>query len=153
MLSLPNIQAHIRKTNSGEEIFDPVRKKYVCLTPEEWVRQHWIEYLQQHLGVPRSWIAVEYGFQLNGTFKRCDLMVCNKKGEALLIVECKAPHVQINRNVFEQISRYNLVLKAPFLIVSNGVQHHAMRISFDTNQSEFLQDIPSYQEMLQFKNF
>lgn len=148
ILNLPEISPLTRKTALGEEIFDPVRKKYILLTPEEWVRQHWISYLQTHLHVSASWITVEYGFKLNGLSKRCDILVFDKQGNPLLVVECKAPHIRLDNDVFEQISRYNLVLQAPFLIVSNGIKHYALKINFSTRSTTFLATIPDYQDML-----
>lgn len=147
MFSLPPITARIQTKPTGDEIFDPIRMKFVRLTPEESVRQRWIAYLQHHLGVPRSWIAVEYAFQLNGTAKRCDILVCNKKGEALLIIECKASHVKIDQSVLEQVSRYNLALHAPFLIISNGEKHHVVRIKFHSRTSVFINHLPDYDQM------
>jgi hypothetical protein len=102
-------------------VFDEIRRKWLQLTPEEWVRQHLVHYLVKHLGYPASSIAIEKELRLNDTKKRFDVVVFNRRLQPFLIVECKAPYIALNHEVIQQAQRYNLILKAPFLMISNGV--------------------------------
>ena len=104
-------------------IFDPLRKKNILLTNEEWVRQNIILFLKNELKVPLSHIAVERGFTINNLKKRFDIVVYNKKGEVQILIECKAPNIKIKQSVFNQISKYNLVLNSKFLMITNGINH------------------------------
>ena len=120
-LNLPSFPIKMQQRNGKNMIFDPLRKKYVALTPEEWVRQHFIHFLTDFKGYPKGLLANEIQLDLNGTKKRCDTVLYNKDLSARMIVEYKAPHIEITQAVFDQITRYNMVLKVDYLIVSNGL--------------------------------
>lgn len=128
-------------------MFDPLRKRWVALTPEEWVRQHVANYLVQDLGCPASLISVEHTISLNGQAKRADLVVHDRAGRPLLLVECKAPAIRMDQRVLEQASRYNLVFRVPYLLVTNGLVHYACRILHATGVVDFLGNIPPYADM------
>ena len=146
-LNLPSYPAKILKRNGKNVIFDPLRQKYVALTPEEWVRQHFVHLLTDFKGYPKGLLANEIQLDLNGTKKRCDTVLFNKDLSARMIVEYKAPNIEITQAVFDQISRYNMVLKVEYLIVSNGMRHYCCKIDYNTMQYTFLPDIPSYTEL------
>ena len=146
-LSLPGFDYKVKKQNGTVMIFDIVRKKYVVLTPEEWVRQHFVHFLIAHKGYPTTLLANEVMVKLNGTTKRCDTVLYRRDLSARMIVEYKAPHIEITQAVFDQITRYNMVLKVDYLIVSNGLQHYCCRIDYEHNSYTFLQDIPEYQNL------
>ena len=148
-LNLPAINCKTKETQGQTEIFDIVRKKYVLLTPEEWVRQSFIHYLIDIKGFPKSLIAVEHSLKLNKMKKRADIAVFGTKGKALLIVECKADSVKINQKVFDQIARYNMVLKVKYLIVTNGLEHYACQINYEKNSYVFLEEIPNFDQVNQ----
>lgn len=132
-------------------IFDPLRGKFVALTPEEWVRAHFTAFLTDHLGYPAALMANEVSLTLNGTGRRCDTVLFTREGlHPRMIIEYKAPHIEINRKVFDQIARYNMVLRAPYLIVSNGLHHYCLKIDYSspqTPQARFLPDLPPYSEL------
>ncbi len=143
-LNFPDYDFRIAQTQGRDEIFDPVRRKNVALTPEEWVRQHTIQYLSVDLGYPLSLIAVEGGLTLNELKKRFDLLVYNTTGEPMLLVECKAPGVKITQAVFDQAARYNMAFKVGLLFVTNGMAHFCCQIDHNTGEITFLQSIPQY---------
>ena len=145
-LNLPPFEINIRR-NSDESlsIFDSLRCKYVAATPEEWVRQHFVNYLTVHLGFPASFIANEKGLTLNGTRRRADTIIYSRDLKPLCIVEYKRPSVPITSEVFDQIARYNSVLGAPYLIVSNGLKHYCCK--FSGEGYNFTSSIPSFDEM------
>lgn len=143
-LNLPAFQSKIVNQNGKNTIFDIIRKRYVTLTPEEWVRQHFVHYLINYKGYPQTLLANEINLKLNGTSKRCDTVLYNRDLSARLIIEYKAPHIEINQAVFNQITRYNIVLKVDYLIVSNGLQHYCCRINYENLSYTFLPDIPDY---------
>lgn len=147
-LNLPPAPLRFGRDGNAVTVFDPLRAKWVTLTPEEWVRQHFTSFLTTHRGVPRSLIAKETGITLNGTLKRCDTVIYTPSLTPLAIVEYKAPTVAISRKVFEQIIRYNIVLKTRYLIVSNGMSHYCCEVDKDTGGCRLLADIPPYEEML-----
>ncbi len=146
-LNLPSYDAKIRKKGEVQEIFDPLRRKYVVLTPEEWVRQHFVNYLVQQKGYPSSRIANETAIRLNSLSRRCDTVIYNKQLEPLMILEYKEPRVTITQQVFDQVARYNSVLRVPYIVVSNGISHFCYRIDFTTLEYQFLTDIPLYGEL------
>ncbi|MBR4923048.1 MAG: type I restriction enzyme HsdR N-terminal domain-containing protein [Bacteroidaceae bacterium] len=146
-LNLPSYPAKILKRNGKNVIFDPLRQKYVALTPEEWVRQHFVHFLTDFKGYPKGLLANEIQLDLNDTKKRCDTVLFNKDLSARMIVEYKAPNIEITQAVFDQITRYNMVLKVEYLIVSNGIRHYCCRIDYNTLKYTFLPDIPSYTEL------
>jgi hypothetical protein len=144
VLNLPFYKFNIKSSENKRLIFDQLRKKYVVLTPEEWVRQHFISYLLSEKKYPASLIAIEKELKINGLKKRTDILIFNKKGFPNIIVECKAPSVPITQNTFDQIARYNLKLHASFLIVTNGLQHFYCQMDHENQQYVFLKDIPNY---------
>lgn len=146
-LNLPSFAVKIQQRNGKSLIFDPLRKKYVALTPEEWVRQHFTHFLTDHKGYPKGLLANEIQLDLNGTKKRCDTVLFNKDLSARMIVEYKAPHIAITQAVFDQITRYNMVLKVDYLIVSNGINHYCCKIDYQSMSYSFLPDIPSYTDL------
>ncbi len=146
-LNLPVFDAKITVQDGKSSIFDTIRKRYVALTPEEWVRQHFIHFLTGHKGYPSALLANEVLLNLNGTKKRCDTVLYRRDLSARMIVEYKAPHIEITQTVFDQITRYNMVLKVDYLIVSNGMQHYCCRMDYETNSYRFLPDIPDYSSL------
>ena len=146
-LNLPKIEVKITSNNGKYAIFDVLRRRYVALTPEEWVRQHFVHYLIHHKGYPQALMANEVQVLLNGTKKRCDTVLFNKDLSAKMIVEYKAPHIAITQAVFDQITRYNMVLKVDYLIVSNGINHYCCKIDYQSMSYSFLPDIPSYTDL------
>ncbi len=143
-LNLPRYNFKIRESDKFRQIFDEVRKKFIVLTPEEWVRQHFINYLITHLSYPKSLIKVEFGIKYNQLSKRPDILIYSSTGKPLLIIECKAPKIKLTKSVLEQVSVYNKVIKSPYVIVTNGMQHICWRNIFTTNEIDFLQEIPDY---------
>lgn len=147
----PNSEMMLREAPGDQRsVFDPLRGKWLVLTPEEWVRQHFVHFLQSVLGYPRELIANEAGLKLNGTSRRCDTVVFDRHLRPLAIVEYKAPTVNITQKVFDQIARYNMVLQAPCLIVSNGLRHFCCRFDFDARSYTFLREIPDYESLRKF---
>ncbi len=125
-------------------IFDVLRRKYVLLTPEEWVRQHFIHYLVNSLAYPKSLISVERGTTYNKLQKRTDICIYTNTGSPFLLVECKAAHVPITQEVVKQVSTYNQVLQAPYVVITNGLEHYCWEVDFATRKFMPLQDIPKY---------
>ncbi|MDH6358307.1 type I restriction enzyme HsdR N-terminal domain-containing protein [Parabacteroides sp. PF5-9] len=146
-LNLPPYAPKVIEKNGKRLIFDPIRLKYIRLTPEEWVRQHFVHYLINSKGYPAGFVGNEITIHLNRTTKRCDTVVYNSFLKPLMILEYKAPHVTINQAVFEQIARYNRVLQVRYLIVSNGLEHICCKIDFEKQSYSFLSDIPHYTEL------
>jgi hypothetical protein len=147
-LNLPPFEARIRSgTGSKEEIYDPLRKRYVALTPEEWVRQHLIRLFLDRLAYPESLIAVEAPLRYNRLKKRSDLVVYRKDGNPGLIAECKAPHIALTRGVLEQAAMYNMPLQVRFLVLTNGIQHHILCINREEEKFEFREQFPQYDEL------
>ncbi|MDR2809916.1 MAG: type I restriction enzyme HsdR N-terminal domain-containing protein [Tannerellaceae bacterium] len=146
-LNLPGFDAKVTEKEGKRMIFDPLRRKYVALTPEEWVRQHFVNYLIAEKRYPAGLLGNEITLRLNATTKRCDTIVYNRFLVPLMIVEYKSTDVPITRAVFDQICRYNISLKVRFLTVSNGLRHFCCRIDYITPTYTFLDDIPSYDEL------
>lgn len=146
-LNLPKFTPKIIEKDGKRLIWDPVRQKYVVLTPEEWVRQSFIHFLLTDKNYPQALLANEVLVKLNGTTKRCDTVAYNRFLEPLLIVEYKAPHISISHNVFDQIVRYNMVLHVNYLIVSNGLHHYCCKMDYERQTYHFLEEIPSYSEL------
>jgi len=143
-LNLPTYSFNLKLIEQRKYIFDFIRKKYVILTPEEWVRQNFLKYLVEEKKYPASLIVVEKEFKLNNLSKRSDAVVYNKSGNPFLIVECKAANVKIDQNVFDQIARYNMVLNVDLLVVSNGLQHFCCKLDMENDTYYFLKEIPDY---------
>jgi len=143
-LNFPLYQIPLKNKENKTLAFDSIRKKWLKLVPEEWVRLNCIEFLINEKKISRSLISVEKEFKLNNLKKRFDIVVFNKKGEIYLLVECKAPNVKISQSVFNQITKYNLVLKSKFLMISNGINHYFFTMNFESQKIEFLKELPSY---------
>jgi type I site-specific restriction endonuclease len=129
------------------EIFDEIRKKWLVLTPEEWVRQHLIKFLIEDLKYPSSLMALERLVHVNGLAQRTDLVVYDRTGHPLVVCECKAPEIAINQGVFDQAARYNASIKAPYLLISNGLFHYFCKIDHMKSTFVFLKEIPPFSEL------
>ena len=145
-LNLPAYPFKIRAAGDRKQIFDPIRKKYLVLTPEEWVRQHFVQYLFNDLGYPLSLQKIEAGLTVNSLKKRCDILAYNSYGAPTLLVECKAPSVKITQEVFDQIARYNIVFKVAILVVTNGLVHYCCVMDYNKMTYKFVEAIPHYTE-------
>lgn len=146
-LCLPPFDVRVREERGRRFIFDPIRRRYVALTPEEWVRQHFVHFLCAHKGYPAGLLANEVQVMLNGTRKRCDTVLYRRDLTARMIVEYKAPDVEVTQAVFDQIMRYNLVLRVDYLVVSNGLRHFCCRMDYASGTYVFLPDIPDYGDL------
>ena len=143
-LNLPEHQFKIKKTPQGLTIFDILRDKFVSLTPEEWVRQNFVAFLINHKHYPKALMGNEISLTQNGIKRRCDTLVADYEGNNLMIIEYKAPNIEITQKVFDQIVRYNMEIQAKYLIVSNGLQHYCCLIDYENKDYTFLPDIPNY---------
>lgn len=141
-LSFPQYSFKVKTEDGKQQIFDELRRKFMVLTPEEWVRQHVIKYLIEEKGYPPLLIAVEKSINVNGLSRRCDIICYNSKGEVLMIVECKAPEVKISQETFDQVVKYHLSIKAKSIVVTNGMNHYACLIF--GNEYTFLKEIPGF---------
>jgi hypothetical protein len=146
-LNLPTYFFKIKQDKEKKYIFDEIRRRYVLLTPEEWVRQHVVKYLVNGKNFPQMLIAVEKGFHHLRIKQRYDLLIHDRRGDPLMIVECKAPTVDINQNAFDQATRYNAKHKAPYMLITNGRKHYCCQLNLETKQYRFLQEIPDFNEM------
>ncbi len=147
-LNLPYANTKIVVRNEKQMVFDFLRKRFVALTPEEWVRQQFTHFLVENKGYPAMFIGNEITLSVGRLSRRCDSVVFNKSAEPVMIIEYKAPTVKITQKVFEQICSYNIALHAPYLTVSNGLQSYCCRIDKEANTYEFLKYIPAYGELL-----
>jgi hypothetical protein len=143
-LNLPTYNFKFKSSENKTLIFDKLRKKYMVLTPEEWVRQHFVYFLIEEKKYPVSLIAIEKQLTINNLKKRSDILVFNTDGKPEIIVECKAPSIKITQAAFDQIARYNLKLKANYLIVTNGLEHFYCKMDFKNETYVFLKMIPDY---------
>lgn len=146
-LNLPAFDINIKKSGNKLTVFDNLRRRFVALTPEEWVRQHFVNYLITEKKYPASFIANEIQINLNNQKKRCDSVIYNRAMQPLVIVEYKSPDIKITQEVFNQIANYNIVLKVEYLIVSNGVNHFCCHMDYEQMKFEYLSDIPLYNEL------
>lgn len=144
-LNLPSYNFNVKKEKSKLQIFDSQRKKWVLLTPEEWVRQHFVRFLVEEKHFPPARIAVEYTLKINNLERRCDIVVFGKNGKPQITVELKAPQITLNQSVFDQIAAYNSYLKVDYFMISNGLQHFFCRVNMENYKYEFLPEIPDYQ--------
>ena len=143
-LNLPNVILKIKLVKGITQVFDTVRKKYLVLTSEEWVRQHFIHYLNSEKKYPLGLMGVEKIVKYNGQSTRADIILYTNMGKPNMIVECKAPEVKITQDTFDQIAKYNFKLKVNFLVVTNGMQHFCCAIDYENNKINFLKEIPQY---------
>lgn len=147
-LNLPTFDYRLkRKADGNITIWDATRSRYVMLTPEEWVRQHFVAFLVAHRDYPAGRIGNEISLSLNGRPRRCDTLVYDAQGVPLVLVEYKAPHISITQETFDQIVRYNMIFCVPYIIVSNGLSHYCCRIDYDNRTCVFLSQIPKYDEL------
>ena len=144
-LNLPNYIFKLKSNENKTLIFDKWRKKYMVLTPEEWVRQHFVQYLIDEKKYPISLIAIEKQLTINNLKKRTDIVIFSSDGLPNIIVECKAPKIKISQDTFDQIARYNLKLNANYLVVTNGLQHYFCKLDKKNETYIFLKNIPDYQ--------
>ncbi|WP_299325597.1 type I restriction enzyme HsdR N-terminal domain-containing protein [uncultured Maribacter sp.] len=143
-LNFPSHTFRIKNSENRTLIFDVIRKKFLVLTPEEWVRQHVVQFLIQEKKYPLSHINVEKQITLNGLKKRYDVVVFKPNGELLILVECKAPEVSISQMTFDQIAQYNFKLNATYLMVTNGLSHYYCQTDFVAEKYVFMQEIPDF---------
>ena len=143
-LNFPTYSFRFKSSENKISIFDTIRKKFVILQPEEWVRQHCIQYLIGIKGYPESLINIEKELIVNTLKKRYDIVIFNSDGSIHLIVECKSPTIAVNQKTFDQIAQYNLVLNATYLMVTNGLNHYYCQMDFKNERYQFLHDIPNY---------
>lgn len=147
-LNLPPLELKVKSTQEGVRVYDVLREKYVALTPEEFVRQHFINWLVNYLHFPASNIAVESGIRVNGTKKRVDTMIVDRTASPLMIVEFKAPGVSITQDTFDQIVRYNMALRAKYLVVSNGLHHYCCVNDYERGTYHFIPKVPDYYDII-----
>ena len=143
-LNFPKFSFRIKNRENKPAIFDEIRKKFVMLQPEEWVRQHCIKFLLNEKKFPKSLLNVEKELSYNNLKKRYDIVIYNPDGSLYLIVECKAPSINITQDTFDQIAVYNMTLNAEYLMVTNGINHYYCQMDFENKRYTFLQDIPNY---------
>jgi type I site-specific restriction endonuclease len=147
-LNLPEYNFRIKKLDEKLLIFDSQRKRYVSLTPEEWVRQHFIRFLIEEKGYPAAYLAVEKQLSLNGMKKRCDAILYNEHALPILIIELKAPNVAITQTTFDQVAVYNAKLKVDFFMISNGIEHYCCKVDTLNSQYKFFPEIPYYSNLI-----
>lgn len=145
VLNLPTYQFKMKQVGVRTQIFDGIRKKYVALTPEEWVRQNFLQYLIHEKKFPASLISVEAGLKYNQLQKRMDVLVYDKQGSPYLMIECKAPEVKITQDVFDQIARYNMVFKVKYLVVTNGIHHFCCIMDYEKQSYLYLEQVPVFE--------
>ena len=143
-LNFPTYPFRIKNSENKLSIFDDIRKKFIVLTPEEWVRQHCVNFLMAEKKYPKSLINVEKELLINGRKKRYDIVVFNSDGSIKILIECKAPKVPITQKTFDQIAQYNLKLNADLLMVTNGLNHYYCQMDYNNERYQFLRDIPEY---------
>ena len=148
VLNFPDADLRFREIKGRIHVFDMSRKKYVALTPEEWVRQRCLHYLRDYKNYPGSLLSVEKGIKVNDREFRYDLVAYNRNANPVLLVECKAPEVKIDQKVFDQIAVYNFELKVPYLLVTNGTDHYCCRVDFISRQYAFLREVPDYKALI-----
>ena len=144
-LNLPAYDCKLKQIDEKLYIFDLLRRKYIRLTPEEWVRQHIVNLLVSHYQYPKALIRCEGGVTLNKLQKRTDLLTFDRDGRPFLLVECKATHVPLNQGIFDQLARYNHVHRAPFVVVTNGLTHYCCSVDFATETLTYLEDFPRFE--------
>ena len=143
-LNFPSYNFRFKNSENKVSIFDDIRKKFIILTPEEWVRQNTIQFLLQEKNYPKSYLNIEKLIKINDITKRYDIVVFQPDGAIFLLIECKAPEVKITQETFDQIARYNLKLKAQYLMVTNGLNHYFCQMDFEKEQYVFLEDLPDF---------
>ena len=143
-LNFPSYDFRFKNSENKIAIFDEIRKKFIILTPEEWVRQHVVSFLLVEKNYPKSLINVEKVLKVNGLRKRYDAVVYNPDGTIFILVECKAPEIKISQATFDQIARYNMTMKAQYLMVTNGLNHYFCQMDYENERYQFLSELPDY---------
>jgi len=147
-LNLPEVNFNTKTNSKGKtEVFDIIRRKYISFTPEEYVRQSFIHFLVNHKSFPPSLMAVEKALKVNNMTKRTDIVQYDKTGKAVIIIECKAPHIKIDENTFSQAAMYNMKMKVDYLIMTNGISHYCGKIDYEKNSLVYLKDIPDFNSL------
>lgn len=147
-LNLPKYPARLTRRDGKPYIYDELRRKFVRLTPEEWVRQHFVHFLLDEGDYPKELMQNEVGLQLGATTKRCDTLLYDRSLRPQMILEYKAPHIPLSEAVLQQIVRYNYVLRVPYLVLSNGIEHLVCQIDYDEMTYTFLPKFPAYSELV-----
>ena len=143
-LNLPQADLRLKDEGQSKQIFDSVRKRFVALTPEEWVRQHFIHFMINEKKYPASLMGVEMLVRMNELSQRADIVVYQRDGKPWLIVECKAPQITINQDTFYQAARYNITLQVPYIVITNGIEHYCLH--FNGKNFDYLEDLPAFDE-------
>ena len=146
-LQFPSYSFRFKNSENKVAIFDEIRKKFIIITPEEWVRQHVVQFLLQDKKYPKSYINVEKLLKINDLNKRYDVVVYNSDGSIFILVECKAPEIKISQHTFDQIARYNMTLNAEYLMVTNGLNHYFCKMDYENKKYDFLSELPEYQSL------
>jgi hypothetical protein len=146
-LNLPPYEIRVVERSGHRQIFDALRRKYVALTPEEWVRQHFTHFLMNHKGYPQALLANEVELRLGDKRLRCDTLLYTSEMQPRMIIEYKSPTIQLQQKTFDQIAAYNLLLKVDYLVISNGMEHYCCRMDYERRSYEFLQEIPEYSQL------
>ena len=146
-LNLPHFEKKMMTKDDKPFILDSISRQYVALTPEEWVRQHFVHFLVNHKGYPMTLMANEVQLKLNGMSRRCDTVIYDRTLKPRVIVEFKAPSVNLTQKVFDQICRYNMVLQVDYLIISNGLAHYCCQVDYNAHTYRFLSDIPEFSDL------
>lgn len=146
-LNLPTFEIKLSGTKEHPRIYDILRRRYIALTPEEWVRQHFVHFLTGHKGYPTALMANEISLSIGNKKLRADSVLYDRQMQPRMIIEYKAPHIEITQKVFDQIAAYNLLLHVDYLVVSNGIQHYCCRMDYENHKYEFLREIPDYDEI------
>jgi hypothetical protein len=141
-LNFPSYSFRFKNSENKVSIFDEIRKKFIILTPEEWVRQHVVQFLLEEKKYPKSYLNVEKVLKINGLTKRYDIVVFKPNGHLFLLVECKAPQIDIAQDTFDQIARYNMTLQSDFLMVTNGLHHYFCKMDYENKAYQFLKELP-----------
>jgi len=147
-LNFPSFSFRFKNSENKVSIFDAIRKKFIILTPEEWVRQHVVQFLMIEKNYPKSLLNVEKVLQVNGLRKRYDIVVYNSDGTVHILIECKAPEVPISQSTFDQIAQYNMTLQSNYLMVTNGLNHYFCQMDNENEKYQFLTELPNYQSNL-----
>ena len=147
-LNFPSFSFRFKNSENKVSIFDAIRKKFIILTPEEWVRQHVVQFLMIEKNYPKSLLNVEKVLQVNGLRKRYDIVVYNSDGTIHILIECKAPEVTISQSTFDQIAQYNMTLQSNYLMVTNGLNHYFCQMDNENEKYQFLNELPNYQSNL-----
>ena len=146
-LNLPPFDVRVKNVDGHQQIFDVLRRRFVALTPEEWVRQHFVHFLLEHKSYPKGLLCNEIELKVGEKKLRCDTLLYNRALQPQMIIEYKAPHIALTQRVFDQISVYNMLLHVDYLVISNGIRHYCCQMDYAQNRYQFLTDIPNYSSL------